>query len=66
MFFAKWWRKYNWDPVPIECLPPTGLVATLNDEPIAGGFIYLSDHAKFGFMEYVTADPDISDTSPRP
>lgn len=52
----KWWRAHDWDGVPQQCLPDTGYVAQVNDEPVAAGFIYLCQDAAMALLDFIVAD----------
>ena len=56
-----WWTQHDFGTVPIECLPPLGLMF-VDDKgnPVCGGGLYVCDGTKFGFMEWVVGDPKAS------
>jgi len=52
---VKWWNDWNFGIVPIECLPPLGVIVE-DDEPICAGGLYIGEGTKFGFMEWIVAN----------
>lgn len=54
---SRWWREYDGTVcVPRACFPPTGIVATLDGEPAAVSFAYLTN-AAVAQIAFVIADP---------
>lgn len=60
-FLTKWWQQWDFGIVPIECLPPLGIMIEKEDKPICGGGLYIGQGTAFGFMEWVVRDKNISD-----
>ena len=52
-----WWSQHDFGKVPKECLPPIGTIIEHNNKPICAGGLYVCDGTKFGFMEWIVADP---------
>ena len=51
---VNWWSEHDFGTVPVECLPPLGLMITDKmGNAICGGGLYVCDGTKFGFMEWV-------------
>lgn len=50
---VQWWSAQGWPPVPLDCLPPTGLVV----EGLCMGFVYKCDGSTMGIMEWVVGNP---------
>lgn len=41
--FSKWWDDWGWPPIPLEFLPPAGIVIGDDDGDICAVFLYLTD-----------------------
>ena len=57
-YLVKWWKQHEFGTVPKECLPPDGIIVSL-DKPICAAGLYLCNGTKFGFMEWVVVDKKI-------
>lgn len=56
---ARWWGLYyDGDPLPSNCLPPTGAVAMADGKPAAVAFLYLTN-AKMAMIHLASANPDL-------
>lgn len=56
---ARWWRLYyDGDPLPVECLPDTGVVAICHGKPAAAAFIYRTN-AAMAMVHLPIADPSL-------
>lgn len=53
----KWWKEYDWDPIPEDLLPKTGFITD-----VAASFIYLSDEENIGVLSWIIANPGASIT----
>jgi hypothetical protein len=55
-----WWKLHSWPPVPIEILPPNGIVIEYIQNGISrricAGFLYLTD-TPIAWLEYILANP---------
>ena len=56
---VKWWDQHDFGRVPKEVLPREGMVVEdENNNRICAGGLYMNiNEHKFGFMEWVVADP---------
>lgn len=54
-----WWSGHHWPVVPIEMLPSTGIVASVGDEMVAAGFLYLTD-SSVAWIEWLVTNPSAS------
>tara|TARA_R110001583_G_scaffold62155_1_gene183106 strand:+ start:245 stop:682 length:438 start_codon:yes stop_codon:yes gene_type:complete len=57
-YLVEWWKQHEFGTVPKECLPPDGIIVSL-DKPICAAGLYLCNGTKFGFMEWVVVDKKI-------
>ena len=57
---VEWWEQWNFGKVPIECLPPLGIIVENEDRPICAGGVYIGEGTKFAFMEWIVRDKDVS------
>ena len=53
---VKWWNDWEFGVVPIECLPPDGVIVESNGIPVCAGGLYVCDGTAFGLMEWVVTD----------
>lgn len=53
-----WWEREGWPQLPLEVLPKTGVVISVNGKPASMGWFYKTDSA-FGYLEWIVANPDI-------
>lgn len=57
---CRWWDARKFPNVPAEALPSTGyMVCDENGRGIWAGFLYLMQEGTFGWLEFVTSNPDI-------
>ena len=53
----EWWKAWpEWQPIPDDFLPETGVVVEKENKPVVIGFIYLTN-AKVALLEWVISDP---------
>ena len=53
----KWWKAWpEWQPIPDDFLPETGVVVEKENKPVVIGFIYLTN-AKVALLEWIISDP---------
>ena len=53
---AEWWRKREWDVIPLEALPVTGVVFE-GDTNICAAWLYTTGTA-FGWLEWIVTNPE--------
>jgi hypothetical protein len=53
-----WWEKHSFGQIPLSHLPKNGrIVADFEtNEPLAAGFIYMTD-SKMGWLEFIVTNP---------
>lgn len=54
---CKWWNFWKFPPMPIDCLPTTGVMVYDGLKNLAACFIYSSD-SKVCWLEFIVANPD--------
>jgi hypothetical protein len=52
----KWWKQHEFGVVPMEVLPPDGIIVEDVDGPICAGGLYIGTGTKFAFMEWIVGD----------
>jgi hypothetical protein len=52
----QWWEDWEFGVVPMECLPPDGIMIIHEDKPICAGGLYVGEGTQFGFMEWIVTD----------
>ena len=55
----EWWRGYEAFAPKIEHLPETGILVSVNDKPVAAGFLYKTD-SSICIFEFMVSDPKSS------
>ena len=45
-YLVEWWKQHEFGTVPKECLPPDGIIVSL-DKPICAAGLYLCNGTKF-------------------
>ena len=58
-----WWEGHGWDAVPLAALPKLGVMAILNDKPIASGWLYMDNSVGVSILEWMVANPDANPKS---
>lgn len=51
-----WWKEHGWTPVHPSLLPSTGFIVWQGLQPLAAGFLYLTD-SKFCVLDWVLSAP---------
>lgn len=54
---SEWWTKWEWPVIPMDHLPPIGIVISSDGEDLAMGFLYRTD-SRFAWLEWATGNPD--------
>lgn len=55
---SRWWRKQDWEPLPLSALPTIGMVTMDGDVAIASGFLYNTD-SDFALIEFIVGNPEL-------
>lgn len=59
VMFSSWWKaRTKIDFIPRELAPKMGFISYVNDAPVMGAFICISDDNRMSFVMYPTAVPD--------
>jgi len=53
---VKWWNDWEFGVVPMECLPPDGIMVEEEGTPVCAGGLYIGEGTQFGFMEWIVTD----------
>jgi len=53
-----WWKGHEWEPVNPQLLKPLGLVITIENQPVAAGFIYPIAGCGLALLEWVVSNPE--------
>lgn len=54
----KWWNQHEFGVVPVEVLPPDGIIVEDIDGPICAGGLYIGSGTQFAFMEWIVGNKD--------
>jgi hypothetical protein len=54
----EWWEGHGWNAVPLAVLPKLGVMAMLNEKPIASGWLYMDNSVGVSMLEWMVANPD--------
>ncbi len=60
----QWWKWWRWTPVPVNCLPATGIIISENEIDVCAGFMYGTDSAMC-WIEFIVSNPDVKDKNIR-
>jgi hypothetical protein len=52
----EWWKGHGWHPVGPDLLPHTGFIVWQGLQPLAAGFLYLTD-SRFAILDWVLSAP---------
>ena len=55
---SEWWKKQDWEVLPIHALPTVGMIAYDKEIPVASGFLYNTD-STFALIEFIVGNPDL-------
>ena len=55
---VKWWNQHEFGVVPLEVLPPDGIMIEKDGVPICAGGLYIGVGTQFAFMEWIVTDKD--------
>ncbi len=53
---CSWWDAHKWPSIPMESLPQTGIIITIDGEPICAVWLYKSD-SNLCWMEWMISNP---------
>jgi hypothetical protein len=53
----EWWEGHGWNAVPLGVLPKLGVMAMLNEKPIASGWLYMDNSVGVSILEWMVANP---------
>ena len=53
---VRWWNDWEFGVVPMECLPPDGIMVEEEGTPVCAGGLYVGEGTQFGFMEWIVTD----------
>ena len=53
---VKWWNQHEFGVVPMEVLPPHGIIVEEAGVPLCAGGLYIGLGTEFAFMEWIVAD----------
>jgi hypothetical protein len=53
---VEWWKQHEFGIVPLEVLPPDGIIVEHENKPICAGGLYLGVGTQFAFMEWIVGD----------
>ena len=51
-----WWEQWEFGKVPMECLPPQGIMVEVEGKPVCAGGLYVGEGTDFAFMEWIVTD----------
>ena len=54
---CRWWKGHGWTPVRADFLP-TGFIIESDGIRLASGFLYMTNNAPIGMLEWVVTNPD--------
>tara|TARA_B100001287_G_C22667606_1_gene523632 strand:- start:480 stop:968 length:489 start_codon:yes stop_codon:yes gene_type:complete len=57
---VKWWKDWNFGKVPLEVLPPLGIMIENDNGPICAAGLYVGTGTKFCIMEWLVKDKNAS------
>ena len=55
---VKWWNQHEFGVVPLEVLPPDGIMIEKDGVPICAGGLYIGKGTRFAFMEWVVGNKE--------
>ena len=53
---SEWWKSHSFPVLSKETLPKTGIIIEHGEDPVAAGFVYLSD-STVGWVEWIVSNP---------
>lgn len=53
---CEWWNAYKWPCIPLESLPETGIIVTVDNELVCAVWLYKSD-SNLCWMEWMISNP---------
>ena len=54
----QWWKSHNWEVVPIDALPKTGVIIYSDDLPIVAAWLYKTD-SNIAWLEFMVSNPNV-------
>lgn len=62
---CEWWHKQKWPTVPVDILPPVGVVVKKDNEYLYGIFLYNAVLTPLAWLEYIVSNPDVEPNKKR-
>lgn len=56
---SAWWRAHGSRCLPVEALPPTGVIVTRDKIPVAASFCFLSN-ARVAYVDFTVTEPGLN------
>jgi hypothetical protein len=55
---SEWWNAHGWNAVPFGVLPKLGIIAQMDEVPVAAGWLYMDNSVGVSILEWMVANPD--------